>query len=395
MALRQRMLGSPIPWMVALNVMGVNLIAPVLPAYAAHFGVGFAVASSLLTSFALARMSLRLAAGRLSDRHGSRRVCASGGLIQASGALLAGFAPSFGVLLAARLIQGSGSAMFGTSINRYLLVTTDKGELGRATARFQGGILIGGAIGPILGGIVAENIGIFAPFLLQAAMASLLAVVSARYIKDSGTTTAAVGPPMSKSTRSLLRLDGFKLVMLLGSGLFFIRAGATNVLMPAFSDEVLSLSPSLIGAIISLGSVVSLIIMPIAGRLADSVGRRPVALAGAFGSAAAIATYGLADSAGGIAVVAALTGVGVGLLAVALPTMIGDIAPPGTEGLASGVYRIANDMGWIAGPLILGLLADSGRYGLGFIVAGIPLMIGAVTLLLRTSFRSDAAKVRL
>lgn len=386
------MLGSPIPWMVALNVMGVNLIAPVLPAYAAHFGVGFAVASSLLTSFALARMSLRLVAGRLSDKHGSRRVCAAGGVIQASGALLAGFAPTFGVLLAARLIQGSGSAMFGTSINRYLLVTTDKVELGRATARFQGGILIGGTIGPIVGGIVAETVGIFAPFFLQAAVASMLAVVSARYIKDGG-TPAAVVTPVGRSIRSLLQLDGFKLIMLLGSGLFFIRAGATNVLMPAFSDEVLSLSPSLIGAIISLGSVVSLMVMPVAGRLADSVGRRPVALVGAFGSATTIAMYGLADSAIGLAFVAALTGLSVGLLAVALPTMIGDIAPPGTEGLASGVYRIANDLGWVSGPIVLGLLADSGRYGVGFIVAGIPLMIGAITLLLRTRTRFIPATV--
>ena len=41
--------------MVALNVIGVNLITPVLPSYATHFGVGITAASFLITIFALAR----------------------------------------------------------------------------------------------------------------------------------------------------------------------------------------------------------------------------------------------------------------------------------------------------------------------------------------------------
>ena len=123
---------SPIPWMVALNVIGVNLIAPVLPSYAGHFGVGFAAASTLVTVFALARMSFRLTAGTLADRLGSRLICAIGGTVQAAGALIASFAPELGVLLVARGMQGIGSALFGTSVNRYLLVETDKAELGSA-----------------------------------------------------------------------------------------------------------------------------------------------------------------------------------------------------------------------------------------------------------------------
>jgi MFS family permease len=111
----RRGFGSPIPWMVALNVIGVNLIAPVLPA-----------------------------------------------------------APSLSLLLAARAIQGVGSALFGTSINRYLLVVTRKADFGKATAGFQGGILLGGTIGPLVGGMVAERFGIFAPFHVQATIAVAL-----------------------------------------------------------------------------------------------------------------------------------------------------------------------------------------------------------------------------
>ena len=389
----RRFATSPIPWAVALNVIGVNAIAPVIPAYAAHFGVGVALTSTVITAFAVARMSVRLVAGRLADRHGSRRISASGGAIQAGGALIAAFAPNIGILLGARAIQGTGSAMFGTSIYRYMLVTTEKEDLGRATAWYQAGILIGTTVGPLLGGMVADLFGIFAPFYLQMVLASVVAVVSLRFLGESTIDDDTPEQPLGRSIVSLLRIDGFMVLLLLGFGLFFIRAGATNVLVPVFGDESLGLSASLIGAIISLGSVVSLVAMPIAGRVADTVGRVPVALAGAFVAALAVAGYGLTGTTVQLALVAATVGLGTGLSEVAVPTMVGDAAPRGAEGIVSAVYRISSDLGWVVGPIALGLLADSGRFGLAFVVAGAPLFLGGVILAVRRNAGTEAGPV--
>jgi MFS transporter, DHA1 family, multidrug resistance protein len=369
--------GSSAAWLVALNVIGVNLVAPTLPAYAAHYGVGIGVASSLLTAFALARMSMRLISGKLSDKHGSRVVCMAGGIVQTAGAILAAMAPAFGILLAARLVQGMGSSMFGTAVNRHLLVMTEKADLGKATAGFQSGILLGNTLGPLIGGLTADRFGIFAPFQVQAVITFGIVIASWRFIVDD-IVEDVDKEVVAKPIRSLLALGGFKLVMVLAFGLFFVRAGATNVLVPAYADDVLSLSPGQIGMIISLGSIVSLFVMAVAGRLTDTMGRRPVAMAGVFVSAFMVAAYGLANGTSQIALVAALNGVGAGLAAVALPTMIGDMAPPGTEGLASGLYRMANDMGWIVGPTVLGFMADSSQYGLAFVVAGLPLLLGGL-----------------
>ncbi len=377
----RRLIGSPIPLMVALNVVGVNLITPVLPSYATHFGVGIGAASFLITVFALSRMAFRLPAGSFADQYGSRVVCMSGATVQACGALLAAIAPGLGVLLLARAVQGAGSAMFGTSANRYLLVVTEKQDLGRSIAGFQGGIVLGGTLGPLIGGVVAQQFGIFAPFYVQAAIAFALAGVSAIVINEPQTRPAiSQRSRPNTSVRQILAVPGFRVLMLCGFSLFFVRAGAINVVVPAFADEVLSMSPARIGAVISLGSIVSLLVMPVAGRLADSVGRWQVAVAGALITSATVALYGLATVSSYLFVIAALTGVGIGLAAVALPTMIGDIAPPGAEGRASGVYRMANDLGWVFGPATLGFLADSGRYGLAFIVAGVPFVIAAAVL---------------
>jgi DHA1 family multidrug resistance protein-like MFS transporter len=377
----RRLIGSPIPLMVALNVVGVNLITPVLPSYAAHFGVGIGAASFLITVFALSRMAFRLPAGSFADRYGSRVVCMSGATVQACGALLAAIAPGLGVLLVARAVQGAGSALFGTSANRYLLVVTEKEDLGRSIAGFQAGIVLGGTLGPLIGGVVAQQFGIFAPFYVQAGIAFALAGVSFIVINERGIhSPVSQRSRASTSVRQILAVPGFRVLMLCGFSLFFVRAGAINVVVPAFADEVLGMSPAQIGAVISLGSIVSLLIMPFAGRLADSVGRWQVAVAGALVTSATVALYGLATSSSQLFFVAALTGIGIGLAAVALPTMIGDIAPPGAEGRASGVYRMASDLGWVFGPATLGLLADSGQYGLAFVVAGVPFVVAAAVL---------------
>ncbi|MFT7474820.1 MAG: DHA1 family multidrug resistance protein-like MFS transporter [Verrucomicrobiales bacterium] len=378
----RRLVGSPIPLMVALNVVGVNLITPVLPSYANHFDVGIAAASFLITVFAIARMSARLPAGSLADRFGSRIVCMGGASVQAFGALLATVAPGLAVLLIARAIQGVGSALFGTSANRYLLVVTDKAELGRAIASFQGGIVLGGTIGPLIGGVVAQQFGIFAPFYVQAGLAIALLIVSGFVIDRHEGPEGVVGSDKAArpTLRQILAIPGFQVVMFGGFSVFFVRAGGINVVVPAFGDSILSMSPAAIGAVISLGSVVSLVVMPLAGRLADSRSRWEVAVGGALMTAITVALFGVVENEIQFFAIAALSGIGIGFVAVALPTMIGDLAPPGTEGRASGVYRMANDMGWIFGPITLALLADQSRYGLAFLVAGVPLLLAAAVL---------------
>jgi DHA1 family multidrug resistance protein-like MFS transporter len=377
----RRLVGSPIPLMVALNVLGVNLITPVLPSYANHFDVGIAAASFLITVFAVARMSARLPAGSLADQFGSRIVCMGGASVQAFGALLATVAPGLAVLLVARAIQGIGSALWGTSANRYLLVVTDKAELGKAIASFQGGIVLGGTIGPLIGGVVAQQFGIFAPFYVQAGLALALLVVSGFVIdRNDGHGVVGSDEAARPTFRQILAVPGFRVVMFGGFSLFFIRAGAINVVVPAFGDIILSMSPAAIGAVISLGSIVSLAVMPLAGRLADSRSRWEVAVLGALITAVTVALHGLVENEIQFFAIAALSGIGIGFVAVALPTMIGDLAPAGTEGRASGVYRMANDMGWIFGPTTLALLADQSRYGLAFLVAGVPLLLAATAL---------------
>ena len=129
---------------------------------------------------------------------------------------------------------------------------------------------------------------------------------------------------------------------------------------------------TMLGVVFGVASVVAM--LP-TGRLVDRVGRKPVTLAGVVLVAASVALYGTTSSLWGLLAVSGLAGLTVGLASVPLPTMVGDLAPDGAEGIAAGVFRMANDVGWIVGPLVLGAMADAALWGWGFVVAGVPLLL--------------------
>jgi MFS family permease len=258
--------------------------------------------------------------------------------------------------------------------NQYLLRITPRERLGRATSVFQTGIVTGAAIGPAIGGVLADVGDFRTPFWAQALLSLVLIPVIMVVMKPIETERRSVRSSLSVARGFLFR-PMFLAVMGLGFSLFFLRAGARNALLPVYADQVGGLSSTYIGFVVSASSVTSALAMIPTGRLVDRIGRKPVTLMGAVTVAGSVALYGLTSSLWGLIAVSALAGLAVGLASVPLPTMIGDLAPAGTEGVAAGVFRMGNDVGWITGPLILGIMADHALWGWGFVVAGLPLLV--------------------
>ncbi len=365
---------------VALTVMNMTLIVPVIPDYADEFRVSLAAAAGLISVFAAGRLLFRFWGGLGADRFGARRVALVSTVVVAAGAVVAASADEFWLLLAARAVQGVGVAALGVASNQYLLRITPREYLGRATSVFQTGIVAGASVGPFVGGVLADLGDLRTPFWAQGVLSLALIPVVLAVMKDGDVEVRSVRTSM-RLARDLVRNPVFLGVMALGFALFFLRAGARNALLPAYADEVGGLSPTAIGAVISASSLTSVVAMIPTGRLVDRVGRKPVTLVGVVVVVASVMLYAVTSSLWGLLAVSALTGLTVGLASVPLPTMVGDLAPAGTEGIASGVFRMANDAGWIVGPLVLGAMADAGQWGWGFVVAGIPLLLAGAAFL--------------
>src|SRR6202043_3382167 len=136
--------------MVVLDSTIVNIALP-----SAQRSLGFSNSDRqwVVTAYALAFGSLLLVGGRLGDMFSRKRVFITGLIGFALSSALGGAATSFGMLVAARTLQGAFGAILAPAALGTLVSTfRDPRERGRAFAVFGSVAAGGGAVGLILGG---------------------------------------------------------------------------------------------------------------------------------------------------------------------------------------------------------------------------------------------------
>ncbi|MGF1596276.1 MAG: MFS transporter [Acidimicrobiales bacterium] len=127
-----------------------------LPAMADDFGVTLRAASWVIIAHALTISALLLPMGRLADQIGRRRIHLAGLVCFAAGCVLVAAAPTFGFLLAARVVMGIGDAM-SQSVGTGMLVSVfPPGERGTAIGSQTTAVAVGAAIGPVVAGVVLQ-----------------------------------------------------------------------------------------------------------------------------------------------------------------------------------------------------------------------------------------------
>jgi MFS family permease len=377
---------------IAFVMTGVSLVAPILPLYALEFGVSYTAAGALITGFALARLMFSLLGGVAGDRFGARRIAVGGALLLTVSSVTAALATSYGILLASRFVEGMGSAILATTASQYLVQTTPKARLGRTMALYQTGLLIGVAIGPFIGGRLAEVGDFRTPFWAYSVLGLVVAVLVVFFITDSPPSGKTVGESF-RATGQILTMPSFRVLLFVAFSLFVMRGGARITLIPLFGGEVVGLTPAEIGDVLSLSAVTNLLIVNPGGVLVDRIGRKPVAVWGLILAGVTTAAYGFVDTYGSLLAVSALFGLASGLASIPPPTMVGDLAPPGAEGSAVGLYRTSGDLGFIVGPLVMGAVADAGAFSSGFIVSGVLLGVAALVVSRIPETRQEAGTV--
>ncbi len=365
---------------VAFTVaLGFGIVAPVIPAFARQFGVSVAAAASVISVFALMRVIGALPAGRLVDRFGEPGVMAAGIAVVAVSSILAGFSQSFGELMVLRGSGGVGSAMFSISAQALLLETVPGNQRGRASGLFSGGFLLGGISGPALGGLVAAW-SLRAPFFIYGGLLVVPAILAAVVLRRTpNRRTPASGPPvrslvtLSRAVRS--RIWRAAASANLADG--FAALGVRGALVPLFVREVLHRSAVWTGIGFLLFAALNGAALLPGGRVADTLGRRPVIVAGCAISAVGMVMLTLRSGPEAYLAAMAVAGFGSGLLDVAPAAMIGDIIDRG-GGTMVASYQMAGDVGCVVGPVAGGFLVDSASYGAAFGLAAAVLSGAAI-----------------
>src|SRR5256714_9347343 len=168
-------------WMcvlIAVNQLGFGSVVPVLALYARSFGVTQSAIGLAIAVYGLARFVVAMPVGRLTDVVGRRAALALGGLVTAAGTVLCAVAPSFPVFVAARFVAGIGAALVLVAGQIVLADITTPAHRGRVMAIYQGVFVFAVGIGPLPGGLLAERLGLAAPFVVYALMGMMAAGVA-------------------------------------------------------------------------------------------------------------------------------------------------------------------------------------------------------------------------
>ncbi len=163
---------------VWLNAADSLVTATIMPSVGADLG-GYAYFSWAVAGFLVGAILAGASAGRLSELFGLRTATVLSGLLTAAGCALSAAAPSIGLFLAGRLVQGLGTGWIsGFSMVAIALLFPER-HLARVFAAVSGVWGIATLLGPLVGGIFAAGHawrGVFWLFAAQAAAFSAAAV---------------------------------------------------------------------------------------------------------------------------------------------------------------------------------------------------------------------------
>lgn len=385
--------GEPVPreiWILVgaafVIAVGFGIVSPVLPAYARSFDVGVAAASVIVSAFAFFRLVFAPAGGLLVSRLGERPVYLTGLVVVAVSSFATAFAQSYGQLLLFRGLGGVGSTMFTISAMALLVRLAPPRARGRVSSAYGSAFLVGGMVGPLLGGLLA-GWGLRAPFVVYG-----VALLVAAAVVAVGLGGARLRPAPDQAARPTMRVAEawaspvYRAVLVTAVANGWTNFGVRMAVLPLLAAAVLD-RPWVAGAVLAVGAVGTAGTLQVSGRLADRVGRRPLVLAGMTVMGLSMALLGLAThpalpTQAGLAVLLVLSvvsGVGAGLVNPAQQAAVADVVGHERNGgpVLSG-FQMAQDGGAIVGPILVGLVADVLGFGWAFLVTGLVCLVGVL-----------------
>lgn len=177
--------------MAALNVA--------LPAIGEAFALDAVGLGWVVTSYSLATAVLLLPSGRIGDLWGRKPVFVWGLVVYAAGALLAAGAGSGAALLAGRIVNGIGAGMNFATGMAILVTAVPPHDRGRVIGWNVAAVYLGLSVGPVLGGVIAHDLGWRWIFGLGGATALAAAAVAGWKLEASAPAPAGARFDLSGS----------------------------------------------------------------------------------------------------------------------------------------------------------------------------------------------------
>ena len=363
--------------LVGLNALVgamVGLERSVLPLVGEQdFGLSSTVAIlAFVVAFGVAKAFANLGAGALADRVGRKRLLVTGWLLALPVAPLVAIAPSWWLIVAANVFLGVNQGLAWSMTVLMKIDLVGPARRGLALGLNESAGYLGVAVAAFASAAFAASFAPRTVVWVGASLVSLAGVVIAIvFVRDTGAHVAY--EQARHGERAAMRLrTAFALATVRDPVLRACsQAGLVNNLNDALAWGLAPLYLAAHGASVSRIGIVAAaypatwgLLQVATGWLSDIVGRKPLITAGMLVQAAALAVLVAGGGAFAPALIAAiLLGVGTALVYPTLIAAVSDVVQPRDRASVVGVYRFWRDMGFVAGALLAGLVADAAGAG--------------------------------
>lgn len=369
----------------------------------------------VVTGYALTFGAFMLTGGKLADLFGRRLIFVVGLVVFTASSLACGLAGDATVLIAARVVQGLGAALMNPATLSIITVTFPPRQRGTAIGIWAGVSALALAIGPLVGGLISQRISWNWIFFINIPVGLLGIAAAYAFIDESrdssheqrpdlgGLVTSALGlfalsyalieantygwtsgRILGAFAVGVVALVGFVLLELhqrlpmLDLSLFRNRmfAGANTVMLlvglamfgvffyvSLYVQQVLGYSPTQAGASFLPWTVLIIVLAPLAGRLSDRVGPRPLVTTGMVvltGSLVLFAGMGTHESFWGLLPAMLLGGVGMAAAMAPVTAAAMSSVRPDKAGVGSAVLNSMRQVGGSLGIAVMGAIVIAG-----------------------------------
>jgi DHA1 family multidrug resistance protein-like MFS transporter len=348
-----------------IGFTGFTLVMPFLPLYFQQLGLDdvgeIALWSGLSLGVTPAITALMAPVwGQVADRIGRKimveRSLASFVVVMAAMA----FVTKAWHVLALRALQGL-FAGYGALTLAMAADSAPRERMATVIGRVQTAQRLGPALGPVIGGTVAQLVGLRRAFLVTASF-YLAALVLVFVMYREPPPSRAVGHRRDQRVtfRNVLAFENFILLMAVVFGLQFVDRSFGPVL-PLYITALgtpLEAVPIVSGVLFSIGAGCAAVGNHICGALLQRASPRAVIAGSATAGACGTLVYVLAGSTGLLVMGTAIFGLAVGVASTAAYTAAGTVVPAGARGAGFGVLTTASLTGLALSPIASGLLAS-------------------------------------
>lgn len=364
--------------------IGLSQIAPVLPLYIRHLGITNAGQIDQFSGFAFGITFIISAVfspiwGHAADKFGRKPMLLRASFGMAVVIFLTGFSTNVYMLIGLRILLGTIIG-YSSACTTLIATQTDKEHAGYALGTLSTASVAGSLMGPLIGGLIEDFVGLRPVFFLTGALMFVVFFITFFFVREDFTREDTKVSSLREVWNSVPEKN---LTIVLCLTLFITTLGL-NSIEPIITVYVSQLSKNMnhvaliAGMVFSITGLANIIAAPKLGRLSDKIGAHKVILAALIAAGIFYIPQAFVKNPWQLMGLRFLLGLTMGGLTPSINILIKKITPGAITGRVFGVSISAMYLGTFSGSILGGQIAAAVSIRAVFFVTSALLLFNAV-----------------